>query len=98
MADAGIIEGEMAMEIGRLKAVQALICGVCDRFDVQSRQEIRYNTVPQFGTDAYGNVIVTGYVNVPYQWARHDANVECRVVIVDTTTGRQIGAVTDPTT
>ncbi|MBX3396801.1 MAG: hypothetical protein KF841_15700 [Phycisphaerae bacterium] len=96
MADAGIIEGEQAMEIGRLKSVQALICGVCDRFEAVSQQEVRYQQQPQFGYDAYGNVIITGFVNVPYQWTRHDAFVECRVVIIDTHTGRQIGAVTDP--
>ncbi len=96
MQDAGIIEGDAAIQIGRLKAVQALICGVCDRFDVQSRQEIRYNTVPQYGQDIYGNVVITGWVNVPYQWERHDAYVECRIVVVDTETGRQIAAVAEP--
>lgn len=96
MLDAGIIEADKAIEIGKLKAVQALVCGTCDRFDVQSRQEIRYNAVPQYGYDAYGNVIITGWINVPYQWEQHNAAVECRVVIIDTKTGRQIGAVADP--
>lgn len=96
MADAGIIEGEAAMELGRLKAVQALVCGVCDRYEMFSRSEVRYNTVPQFGQDAYGNVVITGFIEVPYQWQRYDGHVECRVVVVDTATGRQIAAVTEP--
>jgi len=93
---AGIIEGDLAKKIGRLKSVQALVCGVCNRYETATRNETRYNRVPIWGTDADGDTVITGWRKVPYQWTRHDAFVECQVVVVDTVTGRQIAAVHDP--
>ena len=93
---AGIIEGDLAKKIGRLKSVQALICGVCDRCETTTRNETRHNQVAIWGTNKKGKKVITGWKKVPYRWTRHDAFVECGVVIVDTVTGRQISAVNDP--
>lgn len=94
---AGIIEGDLAMKIGRLKSVQALVCGVCNRAETTTRHETRYDTVPVYGTNSQGQTVLTGFKQVPYTWTRHDAFVECQVVVIDTTTGQQIAAVHDPT-
>lgn len=98
LADAGIIDADTAMEIGRLKSVQALICGVCNRYEAVSRTEQRVNNVPIWGRDERGRPVIVGYRPVPYTWVRHDAFVECQVVVIDTQTGLQIAAVHDPTT
>lgn len=96
LADADIIDADTAMEIGKAKSVQALIVGRCNRFDCTTRRETRYNAVPIFGNDANGNVIITGYNQVPYQWVRHEAFVNCNVTVIDCKTGRHIAAVNDP--
>lgn len=97
LVDAGILEADQAMEIGRLKAVQAVICGVCNRYEAATQNEIRYQQVPIWGQDVNGNPIITGYNQVPYQHTRHDAWVDCQVVVIDTQTGRQLAAFSDPT-
>lgn len=96
LAMAGIVEADLAKKIGRLKSVQALICGVCDRYEVTTRKETRYNTMPVWGKNRQGQPVITGWTKIPYPWTRHDAFVECHVVVIDTVTGRQIAAVHDP--
>ncbi len=98
LADAGIIDADTAMEIGRLKSVQALICGVCNRYEAVSRTEQRVHNVPIWGQDERGRQVIVGFRPVPYTWLRYDAFVECQVVVIDTQTGLQIAAVHDPTT
>ena len=93
---AGILEADEAIRIGKLKAVQVLICGVVNRYETDTRSETRYNQVPVFGRDAAGNAVITGFRQVPYVWTRHDAFVECQVVVIDTTTGQQIAAFHNP--
>ena len=97
LADAGIIDAEEAMQIGEAKSVQALVCGVCTRCEVVSRDETRYTPVPIWGRDERGKQVITGFDQKPYTWTRHDAFVDCNVVIIDAKTGRHIGAVNDPT-
>ncbi len=96
LADADIIDADVAMEIGKAKSVQALIVGRCNRFDYTTRHETRYMAVPIWGQDANGYPIITGYNQVPYQWYRHEANVNCHVTVLDCKTGRHIAAVNDP--
>ena len=96
LAAAGIVEADLARKIGRLKSVQALICGVCDRYEVTTRNETRYNTVPVWGKNRQGQPAVTSWKKIPYPWTLHNAFVECHVVVIDTVTGRQIAAVHDP--
>ncbi|UCG32362.1 MAG: hypothetical protein JSU68_11925 [Phycisphaerales bacterium] len=94
---AGILSADEAMQIGQAKAVQALVCGDCYRYEAGTQSETRYNQVPVWGTDADGYPIITGWQQVPYLWTRNDAYVECNVVLIDTGTGRQIAAVNEPT-
>jgi len=96
LAVAGVVEADLARKIGRLKSVQALVCGVCDQYETTTRKETRYNTVPTWGRNRQGQPVVTGWKKIPYPWTRHDAVVECHVVVIDTVTGRQIAAVHDP--
>ena len=96
LALAGIVEADLARKIGRLKSVQALICGVCDRYEVTTRNETRYNTMPVWGKNRQGQPVITSWKKIPYPWTRHDAFVECHVVVIDTVTGRQIAAVHEP--
>jgi len=96
LAMAGVVEADLARKIGRLKSVQALICGVCNRYEVTTRNETRYNTVPVWGKNRRGQPVITSWKKIPYPWMRHDAFVECHVVVIDTATGRQIAAVHDP--
>lgn len=96
LASAGIIDADKAKEIGRLKSVQALICGTLDRYGASSRSETRFNTVPVFGQDANGQVVITGFRQVPYTWVHNEAVVECSVVVIDTATGQQIAAIHEP--
>jgi hypothetical protein len=98
MAESGIIDAEAAKRIGRLKSVQALVCGVCNRCETTTRNETRYNHVPVWGTNAQGQQVIVNWRNVPYQWTRYDSFVECHVVVIDTATGRQITAVNRPST
>jgi hypothetical protein len=96
LAESGIIDPDAAKRIGRLKSVQALICGVCNRCESVTRKETRYNRVPVWGRNPQGQRVITGWRKVPYRWARHDAFVECNVVVIDCGTGRQIAAVHRP--
>ncbi len=96
LADAGIIDGDVAIEIGRLKSVQALVCGVCDRYETATKHETRYRPEAIWGRNQQGQAVITGWRQVPYQWTRHDGFVECQVVVIDCTTGRQIAAVRQP--
>ncbi|MBN2563278.1 MAG: hypothetical protein JXQ75_20350 [Phycisphaerae bacterium] len=96
LADAGIIDADVAMEIGRLKSVQALVCGVCDRYETTTRNETRYKPVAVWGKNAQGQRVITGWKKEPYQWTQHDAFVECQAVVIDTATGQQLTAVRDP--
>ena len=66
-------------EFGKADAV---LTGTVTTFDVTTQQETRYNSIPVYGNDGRGNLIVTGYNNVPYQFTRHDAIVECTVSLV----------------
>ncbi len=93
---AGIIDADLARTIGRVKAVQALICGVLNRYDADTRHEIRSIPVPTWGQDAYGNAVITGWQQIPYDWYRHEVTVDCQVVVLDAVTGRQIAAVSQP--
>jgi hypothetical protein len=63
---------------------------------VTTRNETRYKTVPVWGNDRRGRRVITSWKKTPYPWTRHDAFVECRVVVIDTATGRQIAVVDDP--
>jgi hypothetical protein len=94
---AGILSADDAMMIGQAKAVQALVCGDCYRFEAGTHSETRYATVPIWGTNAEGYPVITGWKQEPYLWTRNEAFVECNVVLIDTATGRQLGAVNDPT-
>jgi hypothetical protein len=94
---AGILSADTAMKIGRLKAVQALVCGDCYRYETATKTETRYNTLPVFGKNSKGKTVITGWKKVPYVWTRHDAYLDCNVVVIDTGTGRQIAAVNEPT-
>ncbi|HVP13148.1 MAG TPA: CsgG/HfaB family protein, partial [Phycisphaerae bacterium] len=97
LADAGIIDADQAMQIGQAKSVQALVCGICARYETATKNETRFMPVPVFGRDARGKQVITGFEQKPYPWTRHDAFVECNVVIIDAKTGRHIGAVNEPT-
>jgi hypothetical protein len=97
LADAGIIDADVAMQIGQAKSVQALVCGVCTRCETVSKEETRYQPVPVWGRNDRGKQVIIRFDQKPYAWTRHDAFVECNVVIIDATTGRHIGAVKDPT-
>ncbi len=96
LAEAGIIEPEAAKRIGKLKSVQALVCGVVDRFHAGAKSETRYNRVPIWGRNAQGMPVITGWKNVPYRWTRNDAVVESHVVVIDCGTGRQLYAFNRP--
>ena len=96
MAESGIIDPEAAKRIGRLKSVQALICGVCNRCETTTRNETRHKNVPIWGKNKQGMSVITSWRQVPYRWTRHDAFVECQAVVIDCGTGRQIAAVSDP--
>lgn len=98
MAESGIIDPEAARRIGKLKSVQALVCGVCNRCEVITRNETRYNSVPVWGRNPQGQMVIVRYNKVPYQFTRYDAHVECHVVVIDTATGRQVAAVNEPST
>ncbi|MBN1347040.1 MAG: hypothetical protein JXQ73_30395 [Phycisphaerae bacterium] len=95
-SNVGIISGDLAKKIGRLKSVQALVCGVCNRCETTTKSETRYNAVPIWGKNAQGMPVVTGYRQVPYRYTRHDAFVECQMVVIDCVTGLQIYAVSEP--
>jgi len=96
LAAAGIVDADVAKRIGRVKSVQALVCGVCNRCETVTKNETRHNRVPVWGTNAQGQRVITGWRNVPYRWARHDSYVECNVVVIDCATGRHVAAVSDP--
>ncbi len=93
---AGIIDADLARTIGRVKAVQALVCGVLNRYDANTRHETRSIPVPTWGRDVRGNQVITGWEHIPYEWYRHDVTVDCQVVVLDAVTGRQIAAVSQP--
>jgi hypothetical protein len=96
LVDAGIIDADMAMQIGQAKSVQALVCGVCTRCEAVSKDETRYTPVPIWGRNERGKQVIVGFDQKPYMWTRNDAFVECNVVVIDAKTGRHIGAVKDP--
>jgi hypothetical protein len=98
LAESGMVDVESARRIGKLKSVQALVCGVCNRGEVTTRTETRHNSVPVWGKNAQGQQVIVRYNQVPYQVTRYDATVECHVVVIDTGTGRQIAAFNEPTT
>ena len=94
---AGILSADEAMQIGQAKAVQALVCGDCYRYEAGTQSETRFNQVPIWGQNAQGYPVITGWQQVPYIWTRNDAYVECNVALIDTASGRHIVAVNDPT-
>lgn len=96
LADAGIIDADVAMRIGQAKSVQALVCGVCDRYEAGTRNETRYNPVPIWGKNPQGQPVIVGWKQVPYTWTQHEAVVECNVVVIDAQTGRHIWAANEP--
>jgi len=96
LAASGIIDADVAKKIGRVGDVQALVCGICNRYETQTRNETRHNTVPVWGTNAQGHRVITGSRKVPFRWTRHDAFVECQVWVIDGVTGKQIAAVHSP--
>lgn len=96
LAAAGVIDSDVAKRIGKLTLVQAIICGRCNRCEVITRNETRYNNVPVWGRNAQGQPVIVRWRKVPYTWTRHDAHVDCQVVVIDCATGRQIGAVNSP--
>jgi hypothetical protein len=98
LAAAGIIDADAAMRIGKLKSVQALICGVCNRYDAETKQETRYRLEPIWGYNRKGEQVITGWKQVPYPWTIHQVYVECQVVVIDTLTGEQVAAVHQPST
>jgi hypothetical protein len=94
---AGILSADEAMQIGQAKAVQALVCGDCYRYEAGTQNETRYNQVPVLEKNEDGYPVITGWRQVPYIWTRNDAYVECNVVLIDTGSGRHIAAVNEPT-
>ncbi len=97
-AQSGLIDPEAAKRIGKLKSVQALVCGVCNRYGTTTRRETRHNVVPVWGRNAQGMPVVVRYNKVPYKWTRYDGFVECNVFVIDCGTGKQIAAVHRPST
>ncbi len=98
MALTDLFDPQKAIATGKLISAQVLIYGACNRYEVTTRRETRYNNVPVWGTNAQGYPYIRRWRQVPYQWARHDAHVECHVLVVDAVTGRQIAAVQQPST
>jgi hypothetical protein len=96
LAAAGIVDADAAMTIGRLKAVQALICGVCDRYDVHSVDTTATRRIPVYARNLRGKRVIVGWREEPYIITRHEATVECQVVVIDTATGRQVAACSTP--
>jgi len=98
MALTDLFDPQKAIATGKLISAQVLIYGACNRYEVTTQTETRYNNVPIMGTNAQGFPFIRGWRQVPYQWTRHDAIVECHVLVVDAVTGRQIAAVQSPST
>ena len=83
LAAAGIVDSEVARRIGKLGSVQALICGVCSRYGSASREVM----VEKWVYSQSGSYTVKVPVTL------HEAIVECNVVVIDTSTGKQLAAV-----
>ncbi len=98
MALTDLFDPKKAIATGKLISAQVLIYGACNRYEVTTRNETRYNNQAVMGYNAQGVYVIRGWRKVPYQWTRHDAIVECHVLVVDAVTGRQIAAVQKPTT
>ncbi len=95
---AGILSADEAVKIGRLQAVQALICGDVYSYGAETKEETRYRSQRVWGRDPYGRPVVIGERRLAYPYQRCEAIVECNVVVLDTTTGRQLAAFHEPTT
>ncbi|MFH1107770.1 MAG: hypothetical protein V1790_01030 [Planctomycetota bacterium] len=98
MAASGIVRADVAQRIGNLTAVQALVCGVFNRCSTDTQQETRMKSVARWGANAKGKPAIVGWDQVPYTWIRHSATVDCNAVIVDTATGKQWAAFSQPVT
>ncbi len=96
LADAGIIDAEVAMQIGQAKSVQALVCGSCDHYEVVTHNETRFQPVPVWGRNPQGQPVIVRWKQEPYTWTVHEAVVKCNVVVIDALTGRHIWAANEP--
>lgn len=79
-----------AVRIGKLATVDAVIVGRVNQYGVQTRTETRYNSIPIWATNAKGEMYISGYNNVPYQFTRHDATVSSTINLVSVETGKVI--------
>ena len=99
-SDLGAVEGardlqllagdiEAATSAGReFGRADAVITGTVTSFQGSTKRETRFNSVPIYRTDSAGKMYVAGYNNVPYQFTRHDAIVECTATLIGLREGR----------